>query len=502
MRPTFMGFETATRGIMVNQKAMDIINNNIGNIGVDGYTRQRVDLSSMAINYQYTRYANYTVPLAGQGVTANGVSQIRNAYLDKRFREEYADVGFYDKSTEILTDLGAALDEIEPSNMTTALDNFKSAWNTLNMQDGMSTVAINTVLATARSLVQGFQQMNTKLNNVWEQQKYDLNVDVENVNSLLERIANLNDQIAKEVFSSRTPGNEYYKPNELLDAQNVLIDELSKYGNIRVERGSDSTVTIQMGAEGRTVVDGTSHEKLYVLPNPSTQTVSVNWHSTGKPAEMTTGSLKAYNDLLNGRGTAGDPNRGENFEQGVLYYKDKIDHFAEQLAHSFNTLIPIADADGNPTGDFKQLFSFSGDDMTAANITLNSAWANNPSYIIENIVQTGGVEDTAWVGDAINRFTDSVDFGEFKGSFVDYITFYSVARLSNQITFSQSRLESCTDTADSILDSIQDVSGVSMEEEGVDLMQYSKAFQAMSRVMTALDEALDVLINQTGTVGR
>ncbi|MEG0754165.1 MAG: flagellar basal body protein, partial [Angelakisella sp.] len=38
MRPTFMGFETAKRGLMVNQKALDIVGNNLGNLGVTGYT--------------------------------------------------------------------------------------------------------------------------------------------------------------------------------------------------------------------------------------------------------------------------------------------------------------------------------------------------------------------------------------------------------------------------------------------------------------------------------
>ncbi|MEG0395130.1 MAG: flagellar basal body rod C-terminal domain-containing protein [Oscillospiraceae bacterium] len=46
------------------------------------------------------------------------------------------------------------------------------------------------------------------------------------------------------------------------------------------------------------------------------------------------------------------------------------------------------------------------------------------------------------------------------------------------------------------------MSGVSMEEEGVDMVQYTKAYNAMGRVMTALDEALDTLINKTGLVGR
>jgi flagellar hook-associated protein 1 FlgK len=46
------------------------------------------------------------------------------------------------------------------------------------------------------------------------------------------------------------------------------------------------------------------------------------------------------------------------------------------------------------------------------------------------------------------------------------------------------------------------VSGVNIDEEAVDIYQYQRAYEAASRVMTALDELLDKLINSTGTVGR
>jgi flagellar hook-associated protein 1 FlgK len=43
---------------------------------------------------------------------------------------------------------------------------------------------------------------------------------------------------------------------------------------------------------------------------------------------------------------------------------------------------------------------------------------------------------------------------------------------------------------------------VSLDEENVSLLANQHAYQAAARVMTAVDEALDVLINRTGLVGR
>ncbi|MEG0116356.1 MAG: flagellar basal body rod C-terminal domain-containing protein, partial [Hydrogenoanaerobacterium sp.] len=86
--------------------------------------------------------------------------------------------------------------------------------------------------------------------------------------------------------------------------------------------------------------------------------------------------------------------------------------------------------------------------------------------------------------------------------FNDYVKFYSAATLGNQLSAATARQEASVDIANSLLDQISGISGVSQEEDGVDMMQYTKAYNSMGRLMTALDEALDVLINKTGLVGR
>jgi len=46
------------------------------------------------------------------------------------------------------------------------------------------------------------------------------------------------------------------------------------------------------------------------------------------------------------------------------------------------------------------------------------------------------------------------------------------------------------------------VSGVQLDEEGMDLLHYNQSYSAAARFLTTLDEALDKLINGTGVVGR
>ncbi|MEG1698567.1 MAG: flagellar hook-associated protein FlgK [Oscillospiraceae bacterium] len=502
MRPTFMGFETASRGMMAQQKALDIVGNNVGNIGVTGYTRQRVDMVSMSLSNTNARFSANAVGRAGQGVNVTGVSQIRDPFLDKRFREEYADVGYYSKMVDVLGDIEDGLNEIEPSNMTEALESFKIAWTKMQKEEGKDPTASSTLLASARTLTQVFKQLDSKINSVWEQQKYDLQINTNSVNSILSRIADLNDTIQKESFAAEGTGSTS-QPNELLDARNVLLDQLSEFGDIQTTLNPDNTVTVKMGASGHVVVDGKWSEEITMVQPAGSQTVSVKWQTEGAPVDFNTGSIKASLDMLNGRGTNAQPMRGETFENGVLYYRDMIDKLAVNVAKTFNNVIAEYDDTGKQTG-LKTLFSFTGDGTsTAGNITVNKEWEANSNYILENVHKPGeGIGDTGFADRAVAAFSEKMSYGGFTGTFSEYVSYYTVSQLGNQVTHAQSRLESCSAISDKILSNISAVSGVSMEEEGVDMVQYTKAYNAMGRVMTALDEALDTLINKTGLVGR
>ncbi|MEG1366917.1 MAG: flagellar hook-associated protein FlgK, partial [Oscillospiraceae bacterium] len=345
MRPTFMGFETASRGMMAQQKALDIVGNNVGNIGVTGYTRQRVDMVSMSLSNTNARFSANAVGRAGQGVNVTGVSQIRDPFLDKRFREEYADVGYYSKMVDVLGDIEDGLNEIEPSNMTEALESFKIAWTKMQKEEGKDPTASSTLLASARTLTQVFKQLDSKISSVWEQQKYDLQINTNSVNSILSRIADLNDTIQKESFAAEGTGSTS-QPNELLDARNVLLDQLSEFGDIQTTLNPDNTVTVKMGASGHVVVDGKWSEEITMVQPAGSQTVSIKWQTEGAPVDFNTGSIKASLDMLNGRGTNAQPMRGETFENGVLYYRDTIDKLAVNVAKTFNSVIAEYDNTG------------------------------------------------------------------------------------------------------------------------------------------------------------
>ena len=111
VRSTFLGIEVSKRGLAVSQKGLDITSNNVAYINTPGYTRQRVDISSVNISGKYM-YSSGAIDNAGQGSQIDGIAQIRNKFLDVRYRDSNANTGYYEQQVSILTGVQNAIDEI------------------------------------------------------------------------------------------------------------------------------------------------------------------------------------------------------------------------------------------------------------------------------------------------------------------------------------------------------------------------------------------------------
>ena len=85
MASSFMGLYVQREALITSQKALDIVGNNISNVNTKGYTRQRVDVCSVA-NQKYNLLYNTNTSMAGQGVETVGVAQYRDALLDTKVR--------------------------------------------------------------------------------------------------------------------------------------------------------------------------------------------------------------------------------------------------------------------------------------------------------------------------------------------------------------------------------------------------------------------------------
>lgn len=488
MRPTFLGFETARKGLNVNQKAIDVTGQNIVNINTEGYTRQRVDQVSMSISGASNRFATPASNLAGAGVMITGVGQIRDTYLDSRFREEIANTSYFDKAQTIIDGIESALDEVSSDGLGAVLNQFILGLQEFTKNPREVTNA-NIVMSSAKNVTQMLRQFDNQLTQLISQQKFDLETDVNKVNTTLQKIASLNKQISNEL-AHNISGNTTYGVNELQDQRNLLIDELSAFGNLRVVEESDGSVTISMNEH--VIVRGDKHDKINLMESPNSDSMIMSWESNANNVILESGSLKASIDLINGTG-------GET--KGVPYYREQIDLFARTFASNLNNafVMKTEPATVPPENGPKMTLINDGEYITAGNIKINSQWLSNAGMIIEDAARNGET-DTTNILRLIDKIEAKQDIGGFQGSLHDFVDFYNTT-IGQDRNYFQNRFDASLAVANDLNNRRDAVSGVVLDEEGANLMMYEKAYQASSRLMTALDEMLDILINRTGKAG-
>ena len=515
MRPTYLGFEVQKRTLQLAQKNIDIVGNNISNINTPGYTRQRVDLYSeyVSVNSSF-RWAspNSNLSMQGQGVNAYGVSQIRDIYIDRRYRENVAIEAEADKDVSILSDIEDVLDNFETDGLQYFTQQFFNSLQDYSMEKPDSSEVATIAVNTATNLCRLLNDYDKQLCEVEMTYVNELKDTISHINNLTEQMNVLNQRIEKE----KTHFNEEYGPNELYDELNMYIDELATYGNIEVKENSNGTYSVKMG--GVELVNGEKFKTNRILMKDyDIYHQAILFFESGEELNLASGQLKGYYDMINGNGVYATGHQNGNY--GIAYFKTAIDEFARTLAEVFNK------ANGGFEDESRRMFKSvpEGALVTAGNIHVSDEWLQDPTMIgqVRKLDPVTGQYQYGYdelrdeiTGEVTLQNTNviylisqlensNIQFGnshDFQGSFYEYISFIS-NRLGQTLQYETSRYDTAEVTVDGLLDARDEVSAPSMDEEGINMMNYQKWYSASSRLVTTLDELLDKLINGTGRVG-
>lgn len=477
MRSTFLGLETARKGLVANQKGLDVTGQNITNVNTEGYTRQRIDTVSVS-SVTNSNIKVLGTSSAGQGVLVTGISQIRDKQLDLRFRSEMSETAYYDKTLSILDGLETVLNELD-NGIQPIFSGFISSLQDLSLYPDQVTNA-NIVLSNAKGVTQILRHYSNQLDQLKDQYNTDLKIDVNNTNTLIKKITELNTAIKNEL-GQVTSEHDTSNVNELLDKRNVLIDQLSQYGNIRTQENNDGSIDVSFNEH--LIISNQFSEQINLVTKADGSNDLV-WQSTGNQIILEAGTLKASLDFINSDGGA---------INGIPYYQKQLDLFAHRFADILNTSFTQTD------GSFKKLVDID-EDNPAHSINIDYAWLSKASYIIDDLKVNGNLDNTPILS-IIAKLEGKNTLGTYVGSLADFVTSY-VTTLGQDMSYYESRYEVSLSITEDIQNRRDSISSVSLDEEGANLMLYDKAYKAVSRLMTAMDEFLDVIINKIGLVGR
>lgn len=580
LRATFAGFSTALSAMQSNQKRLDITGQNLANMNTVGYTRQRLETSSLNYTNPVSKYMCSPDLTVGFGVSMDRISQVRDPYLDAQYRTQMSKASYKDAFQTSLDSLADVLDESTIDGITAAFNNIQSTLTNMHDQVYVNDAVFESEL---RSRMQALTNLlNEAAGHLAkaEQAEFDRldgtdhseNGAMQEVNDLLRQIGDLNVQIKRNQILGQ--------PSlELMDERNMLLDTLSSYIPIEVSyfKDAEHSGTYQVtDANGNTITldrmdevdknynvigkkdwpDDLKVEMLYTDANGVTQRFTLvngsegglgnnygqmeiqgtrpdldadqygdgsdsikavfNGPKTppaGAPASVeisadngtnhfTNGSIQASLDMLE---KTGDITNSANGMRGYEYYNDRLD----DLANAFATMMNALNNQGNQVAAGKEILSArnGATTITAGNITIDPDWINGNTQIgtagenrtdtVTNMLEA--MQKTYPDGANSNLPNLGIDLGN--KTFADYMNNVSTT-LANDSLNNTLAMKTHVTVLNGLQDSRDSVSGVSLDEEASNMMTYLSAYNAAARLMTALDEVLNTLINNTGLVGR
>lgn len=520
IRSTFSGFTMAQLALSASQRAIDVAGQNVSNVNTTGYTRQRLDLTSInpvGASFSSSLFDNKV----GQGVMMNGITQIRDPYLDIQYRNQLAKTGTADATDNILEKIGNIFDETDRTGIRSAFNDIISQLTNIAKTSEAGEESSDALVRSAcKVFLNAIHQNATSIDNVIKDVVDELqNSDVKNINSCIQQITELNTTIK----NTQIMGNPAL---ELLDQRNQLLDNLATYLPIQVtyqtegtgseavdtlkvtfKDNSDNVHTLISDDKGAEFQIGTAGGgipvslKIKDALTPEDPADPANVNNVDVADLMSNGVLKGKLDMLN---------KSEFFDgtdtRGIGYYNSMFDTFVNTFATLMNGLNAGVNADGSITA--KDLFSTSDGSatFTAANIKISDDWMNGTVTMTRTQdTGAGGTENSTDYSNILKMIDElsnkEHDFGVFKGTMISgYDSIQNTQAIDRKA--SSSILSNHLTVLNQIADSKDAVSGVNLDEEVIDMMRYQQSYNAASRLMTTLDQLLDKLINETGVVGR
>ncbi|AOT70029.1 flagellar hook-associated protein FlgK [Geosporobacter ferrireducens] len=534
---TFFGLNISRSGLFSSQRALNVVGHNIANTNTPGYTRQRLEVQASR---------PMTLPngrgMLGTGVDDIHIRNIRDEFLDMKFRSEHHSYGKWNVRADVLANIEVLMNEPTDAGIRTVMDQFFASFQDLNNEPESLTVRA-LVRERAIAFTTTINHMSSQLEKMQKDLDFSVKTTVDEINGYARQIADLNQQI----FSYEVDGS---KANDLRDQRNLLLDKLSELVNIDAFEDHQGRMTVLVTGKALVSHNRCSElttqmrkDKLNSVDVPGLCDVVWKDGSTFNPQG---GKLKG---LLDSR----DHVSGDT--KGIPYYMEQLNTFAKTFAAQVNAVHRQGyGLDGSTGIDF---FEMGGGEFVDVSAQIASKMTGPPpmtereailalekengttlgaSYTQISVVKMDGKYyatpqvtastlkiSAALEGDAglnliaasstyaglpgngqnalnINLLKDMADMFDW-GKPEDFIK----SLISNLGVDSQ-QAQRFADGQAVLLYQIESqrmsISGVSLDEEMADMIRFQHAYNANARMITTIDEMIDVIVNRMGLVGR
>ncbi|MDF2394462.1 flagellar hook-associated protein FlgK [Pseudomonas sp. 3MA1] len=378
-------------GLAASQTSLMTTGNNIANADTAGYSRQQTVQGTKAS----AQFGNVFI---GTGTTLADVRRVYNSFLDAQLRT----------ATSLNSDVAAYQGQISPidqllsdngTGMNGALTKFFASLQNLNAKP-TDEASRQLLLSDTQALSNRFNSVSSQLN----EQNSNINGNLASMADQVNKLANTVAQLNQKISELSTNGNGM--PNDLLDARNETVRQLSTFIGVQVsERGS--SLDLYLGS-GQPLVMGNSANSLEVVQgknDPTRSMLQINrGTSTADITNVTTGG--EIGGLLRYRSEVLDPAMNELGRVALVV----ADQMNSQMAQGIDK---NGEFGGNLFNDINSLRMISQRSMASA---ANSAGSGNFNVTIKDTGKLSASDYTVTFSSATDysvKRSDGTDMGSF-----------------------------------------------------------------------------------------
>lgn len=504
---------TATSGITANQVALQTTAHNIANTNTDGYSRQRVHMTTKP---PYVIAGTGTI---GTGVNVTGVERVVDDFVRSQIREANSKYTYNTQKSDTLGQLEDILHEPSDDGVIKSLNTLTDSWQKLAENPELGT-SKTLVVENANSFADSIHQMATQINQLHKDSISNLQKSVLDFNEKIDQLADIN----KKVFTLTSRGET---PNDLLDQRDTLLKDISGLVNINTEFDEYGRTTLSV--DGQTILDfkNETHNTLSVVVGTDANgnaLVSDRGDSAkanvalGRQAEVGTVMLTKKDDAGNTayseiKTSEGDMGGYQESAREILEHMDELNDFIAKIGKATNMVM---------TGGQNKLDGFFtlGNDPSryALDFKVNDAIAKDPSKIPAGkaLDGTGSAGDgsralaVSWAmktkfktpvrdadldayDESTMKFNESQDGQTFAETFNNIVTKNGISKQKADNMAAAQKV-----VLNNLENKNESMSGVNINEEMSDVIKFQQGFQANTRVLSVIAEMLDTLVNKTG----
>jgi flagellar hook-associated protein 1 FlgK len=464
----FSALGTAGESLKAFETGLTVTQNNVTNANTPGYADQVPVFDSLSFQPQNGLL----------GGVREQTQDTTNQFAETAVQQQTSLLGQYQQLQTTLAPLQNVFDVSASSPIPSALNQLFQSFSDWSASPADPT-AQNAVLSAASQVSAAFQQSANQLDSI--RSATDRNIQ--------STVTQINQDAALIQGYNATIGNQS-TPDAGVEAQLTSTSEnLSSLANVQVIRGNDNTVTVLLGGQTPLVI-GNQVNALQVQPenttgalNPSGAPNTEIFDSSGNnvTSQITSGSLAGLLSVRNSLLPSLAGGADQTGELNVL---------AKSIADAVNNLQAQGSTTSTPpyqAGALLFTYDASSSTDSAATLAVNPSITGSQLAPVETgppLVSNGNALNLANL--ATSSQINGQNFTQYFGSMVATVG-NAAATANTQATAQQSMLTQAQNLR-------QQLSGVSLDEEAIRLVQLQRSYQASSRIVSVIDQLAQSLM--------